>query len=203
MLTLYRPGTGWLYRLPAGPKTVLLLVVVLGVFLLPSHGWAAAVAGAISILAYALAGLRDGMLGMRELGRQVFAVRWLIVIMLVSQLFFLGSEQAVANAARVTAALVLAALLVLTTRMSALLDALERGLQPFRRLGLDSERAALLLTVTLSTVPVLARLAGEVRAAQRARGARGDLRTFVVPFLVIALKHADQLGDALAARGVR
>lgn len=203
MLTLYRPGTGWLYRLPAGPKTVLLLALVLGVFLLPSHWWAAGVAAAVSILAYAVAGLRDGMLGMRELGRQVFAVRWLILIMLVSQLLFLGPEPAVANAARVAAALVLAALLVLTTRMTALLDALERGLRPFRRLGLDPERAALLLTVTLSTVPVLARLAGEVRAAQRARGARGDLRTFVVPFLVIALTHADQLGDALTARGVR
>ena len=46
-------------------------------------------------------------------------------------------------------------------------------------------------------------LAGDVRDAQRARGGRGGIRTSVVPFLVLALKHADDLGDALTARGVR
>jgi len=62
---------------------------------------------------------------------------------------------------------------------------------------------ALLLTVTLTTVPALARLAGEVRDAQHARGARGGLRHFAVPFIVLASKHAFELGDALTARGVR
>jgi biotin transport system permease protein len=50
---------------------------------------------------------------------------------------------------------------------------------------------------------VLARLAHEVRQAQHARGGRPSLRYFATPFLVIALKHADALGDALTARGVR
>lgn len=203
MLTLYRRGDGPLHRMPAGPKTLLLLVVVLGVLLLPSQWWTVGAATAISIAAYAAAGLRDGLCGMRELGRQVFAVRWIVLITLAGQLIFLGPEAAVANTARVTASLVLAGLLVLTTRVTALLDAFERGLRPLRRVGVDSERAALLLTVTLGTVPVLARLAGEVRDAQRARGARTSLRTFVVPFLIVSLKHADQLGDALAARGLR
>lgn len=203
MLTLYRPGGGWLHRMPAGPKTLLLLVIVLAVSLLPSAWWAAVAATTVSVLAYAVAGLGDGMLGMRELGRQVRAVRWVIVITVAGQLLFLGSEAAAANTARVAAAIVLAALLVLTTRITALLDAVERGLRPLERLRLDPQRAALLLTVTLSTIPVLARLARDVRDAQQARGARGDLRTFAVPFLVMALKHADELGDALTARGVR
>jgi biotin transport system permease protein len=203
MLTLYRPGNGLLHRMPAGPKTLLLLVVVLGVSVLPSTWWAAAVAGAAAILAYAGAGLGDRMLGMRELARQVFAIRWIVVITLAGQLIFLGPEPAVANTTRVTAAIVLAALLVLTTRVTALLDALERGLSPLKRLRLDPQRMALLLTVTLSTVPILARLAREVRDAQRARGGRAHLRLFAVPFLVVALKHADELGDALTARGVR
>ena len=203
MLTLYRPGDGWLHRVPAGPKLLALLALVFAVSLLPSAWWAAAIAAAVSILAYAVTALGDGMLGMRDLGRQVLGVRWLIAFTLAGQLIFLGPEPAVANTARVTAAIVLAGLLALTTRVTALLDAVERGLRPLERLRLDSQRAALLLTVTLSTLPVLARLARDVREAQRARGARGSLRTFAVPFLVVALKHADQLGDALSARGVR
>jgi biotin transport system permease protein len=147
-----------------------------------------------------MAGLGDGM---RELGRQVRSVRWVVAITLAGQLVFLGPEQAVANTSRVVAAVVIAALLVITTRVSALLHAVERGLHPLQRLHVDPQRVALLLTVTLTTVPVLARLAGEVRDAQRARGARASLRYFVLPFLVVALKHADELGDALTARGVR
>jgi biotin transport system permease protein len=198
VLTLYREGDGPLHRMPAGPKLVLLLVVVLAVSLLPSAWWAAGAAGAVAAVAYLASGV-----GLTELGRQVLAVRWLVVVTLACQLIFLGAEAAVANTARVTAAVVLAGLLVLTTRVTALLDAVERGLRPFARLRLDPQRAALLLTVTFGTVPVLARLAGEVREAQRARGARPGLRTFAVPFLILALKHADQLGDALTARGVR
>ena len=203
MLSLYRPGDGPLHRMPAGPKTLLILALVLAVSLLPPEWWAAGVAAGVCVAAYAAATLRDGMLGMRELGRQVYAVRWVVLITVAGQLIFLGPEPAVANTARVTAAIVLAGLLVLTTRVTDLLDAVERGLSPLRALRLDPQRAALLLTVTLSTVPVLARLARDVREAQRARGARGGLRTFAVPFLVVALKHADELGDALTARGVR
>jgi len=203
VLSLYRPGDGLLHRLPAGPKLLLLLVLVLAVSLLPSTWWAAAVAAGVAIVVYAVAGLRDGMLGMRELARQLVALRWLILVTLAAQLIFLGPEQAVSNTARVTAAVVLAGLLVLTTRVSDLLDAVERGLRPLDRLRFDSERAAVLLTVALTTVPVLGRLAGEVRQAQRARGARPGLRFFAVPFLILSLKHADQLGEALSARGVR
>ncbi|HKT56691.1 MAG TPA: CbiQ family ECF transporter T component [Microbacterium sp.] len=203
MLTLFRPGNGCLHRMPAGRKTLLVVVLVLGVSLLPSTWWAAAVAASATVVAYALAGLGDGMLGMRELGRQVFGLRWILAITIVGQLVFLGPQPAVANTARVAAAIAVAALLVLTTRVTDLLDAFERGLRPLRRVRVDPQGAALLLTVTLTTIPVLARLAREVRDAQRARGARGSLRTFTVPFLVLTLKHADQLGDALTARGVR
>lgn len=203
MLTLYRPGTGWLHRMPAGPKAVLLLALTLGVFLLPPVWWSAVVAAAIAIAAYAVAQLRDGAFGMRDLGRQLSGLRWILVVMLASQLLFLGPEPAVANATRVTSGLLLAALLTLTTPTTALLDAVERGLSPLRHLRIDPQRIALLLTITLGTVPVLARIATDVRAAQKARGARANLRTFVVPFLVISLKHADELGEALASRGVR
>lgn len=203
MLTLYRPGSGPLHRMPAGPKLLLVVVAVLGVSLLPATWAGAAVAAIVPVLAYAAAGLGDGLLGMRELGRQLLAVRWVIVITVAGQLLFLGPEPAVANTARVASAIVLAALLVLTTRVADLLDALERGLRPLAVLRIDPARVALLLTVTLSTVPVLAGLARDVRDAQRARGARAGLRAFAVPFLVLAFKHADELGDALTARGVR
>jgi biotin transport system permease protein len=198
MLTLYRPGTGWMHRAPAGPKAAVLLVVVLAVSLLPSTLWAAGVAAAVTCAGYVVSGL-----GIGELGRQAVAVRWVIVITLGAQLLFLPVELAVANTSRVVAAILIAGLLVLTTRVSDLLDAFERGLHPFRRLGVEPQRVALVLAVTITTIPVLARLAAGVREAQRARGARPSIPGFVIPFLVVSLKHADELGEALTARGVR
>ncbi|HEV7847944.1 MAG TPA: energy-coupling factor transporter transmembrane protein EcfT [Mycetocola sp.] len=198
MITLYRPGHTWLHRSPAGPKSLGILVVVLAVSLLPTNWWTAGIAAAVTVPGYLASGL-----GIRELGRQVISIRWIITITLVGQLIFLDIESAVANTSRMSAAVLLAALLVLTTQITDLLDAFERALRPLGRLGLDPARAALMLAVAINTVPVLARLAGTVREAQRARSARSSLFTFVVPFLVVALKHADELGDALTARGIR
>lgn len=203
MLTLYRPGDGWLHRMQAGPKLLVVLGVVLGVSLLPPQWAGAAIAVAAAIAGYAVAGLGPRGAGLKELGRQVYTLRWVIAITVVSQLIFLGPEPAVANTARIIAAITLAALLALTTRVTDLLDAIERGLGPLARLGLDPQRAAFLLTITMSTIPVLGRRAAEVRDAQRARGARNNPLTFVVPFLIVSLKHADEVGDALNARGVR
>ncbi|WP_440709533.1 energy-coupling factor transporter transmembrane component T family protein [Herbiconiux sp. YIM B11900] len=197
MLTLYRPGTGWMHRAPAGPKAFVLLVLVLAVSLLPSTYLAAGIAGAVTVGGYLVTGL-----GLRELGRQVVGVRWVIVITLGAQLLFLQTEPAIANTSRVLAAILLAAMLVLTTRVADLLDAFERGLQPFTRFGVDPARVALVLAVAITTVPVLIRLAAGVREAQKARGAGGGLQAFVIPFLVVSLKHADDLGEALTARGV-
>lgn len=198
MLSLYRPGDGLLQRMPAGPKMLLLAVVAVGLAALPTAAWVAAVCAAAVLFAYVVSGI-----GVRELGRQVWGLRWILAITVIGQLVFLGPEPALANTARVAAALLVAALLPLTTRVDDMLDALERGLGPLRRIGMDAERAALLLAVTITTIPVLARLAAEVREAQRARGARPSVRAGIIPFVVLSLRHADQLGEALAARGVR
>ncbi|EDY45720.1 energy-coupling factor transporter transmembrane component T family protein [Streptomyces sp. SPB074] len=198
MITLYRPGTGWLHRLPAGPKACGTLVVVLVLSLLPTAWWTAALAVSVTVLGYVASGL-----GLRELSRQVLLVRWIIAVTVIAQLVFLDVEAALSNTSRMMAAILFAALLVLSTRAADLLDAFERGLRPFGRLGIDPARIALMLAVAINTIPVLARLALSVRDAQRARGGGSSLFAFVVPFLVVALKYADELGDALTARGVR
>lgn len=198
MLTLYRPGDGPWHRLRAGPKSAVLMLIVLGVCLVPASWWGAALTTAVCIGCYAVRGA-----GMRELFRQIVAIRWILVVTAAGQLVFAGPEDAVANTARVTAAVVISGLLALTTPVSELLDVLERALLPLGRLRLEPQRAALVVAVTVSTLPVLARIEREVREAQRARGGGRSLRLFAIPFLVVALKHADALGDALTARGVR
>jgi biotin transport system permease protein len=90
----------------------------------------------------------------------------------------------------------------LTTRVVDLLEVLEWLLGPFRRLGVDPERVALVLALAIRAVPVVAGLAGQVRDAQRARGLTASPRAYAVPLVVRSLRHADALGEALVARGL-
>ena len=59
-----------------------------------------------------------------------------------------------------------------------------------------------MLALAVRSVPVLARLAGEVGQARRARGAERSVRALAVPLVLRTVRHADRLGEALAARGV-
>ncbi len=68
--------------------------------------------------------------------------------------------------------------------------------------GVDPERIGLLLSLGIRSVPVVVGLAEEVREAQLARGLGMSPRAFAVPLVVRSLRHADALGEALAARGV-
>jgi biotin transport system permease protein len=197
MLSLYRAGNGWIYRVPVGAKLVGIMAIVLSVSFLPAGVLMLGVSMALPCLCYPVSGL-----GWRELGRQLVALRWVITIALVVQVLFVPFDLAITNSCRVVTAILIADILVLTTRVESLLDATERGLRPLARLGVKPERVALALALAITTIPVLTLIARTVREAQRARGVRTSLTRFTVPFLVGALKHADELGEALAARGI-
>jgi biotin transport system permease protein len=105
-------------------------------------------------------------------------------------------------AASLLVAVLAAAVVTLTTGTEDMLDALVAAARPLRRLGVDPERIALTLALALASIPVVARLAADVRQARMARGADRSLRAFAVPLVIRTVRHADRLGEALRARGV-
>ncbi|QPZ37622.1 energy-coupling factor transporter transmembrane component T family protein [Paramicrobacterium chengjingii] len=197
MLGQYRARDSILHRLPAGTKLIGLVVAVLVVAVPPPSLWNLG-GGAVLVLACYLV----GRLGVGELWRQVLAIRWIIMFIVVVPLLFLPIPTVLATAARVVVVLLLAAIVTLTTRTTEILDAVEHALHPFRRFGVNPDRIGLMLALTIRTVPVVAGLAGELRDAQRARIGRLSVKAFVVPLLVQSLRHADDTAEALAARGV-
>ncbi|GAB3406964.1 energy-coupling factor transporter transmembrane protein EcfT [Schumannella luteola] len=201
MISLYRAGTSPLHRAPAGLKLVLLALLGIGFSLMPRQpiGLGLALAGGGLLLVVALFAL--GGLAGRPLLRQLWSTRWIVMAMAVTQLIFLTPGDAAVNTVRVVAIVLLAGLLSLTTRSSDLLSALETALGPLRRIGVDPGRVGLTLSLAITMVPVIGALAQRVREAQRARGVRLGFRA-VVPLLVLALRHADDVADALTARGV-
>lgn len=196
-LGLYRPGSSVLHRLPAGAKLSLMLALgIASVFL--QRNWvvtlvALAVVGAL----YPVAGF-----GARTLWQQVRPMVMLLVFTAGFQWWAAGWRRALAVTVMVLVLVLAAALVTLTTRTTALVDAVVRASRPLRRLGVDPERVALVLNLGIRCVPLVAAIAGEVREAQAARTGEFSLPAFAVPLLVRALRDADGLGEALAARGV-
>lgn len=196
MIALYRPGNSVLHRAPAGLKLAVLAVGALALSLYPHDAVSVAVSLALVLALYAVSGLP-----FRTPFLEIWRLRWIILVLTTALVIFVSPLAAWISTGRVVAVLLLAILLTLTTRMSDLLAALHRLLQPFRRFGLDPDAAALTISLTITTIPVIAGFAERVREAERARDVRLGVRT-VVPLLVLALRHADDVGDALAARGI-
>lgn len=197
MIALYRPGTSPVHRMAAGAKVAAFAVVAVAVSILGTSAIGLGVAAVLTVICYLLAGF-----GPIEILRQALILKYMILVMLTTQLLFLAPVVALTNTGRVIVVVVLAALLTLTTRIPAVLDSVERGLAPLRRFGANPTAVGLTLALTITSIPVIAGFVTDIRHAQRARGVRVGPHTAVVPLLVLSLKHADAIAESLAARGV-
>ena len=164
MIALYHPGTGIVHRAPAALKLGLLAVGALVLSLYPHDAVSIAVALLVVAGLYVVSGL-----GFRVLLAEMWRLRWIVIVLAAALLIFVSPQAAWISTGRVVAVLLLAVLLTLTTRMSALLDVLQNLLRPVRRLGVDPEAVALTISLTLTTIPVIAGFAARVREAEQAR----------------------------------
>jgi len=197
MLTgTYQPGTSPLHRSGAGAK--LLGLLVFSTALVAWQSPATVLVGLVLVTGlYAVGGF-----GIRTLVSQVWPLRWIVLLLVPFQWWTAGWQVAVAVVGTFVVAVVGAALISLTTRVTDLLDVIARLLEPARTIGVDPDRVALLLALTIRAVPVIAGTLHEARDARRARGLEHSTRALVTPIVVRTIRHADRVGDALAARGI-
>jgi biotin transport system permease protein len=194
-LGLYVPGSSPLHRMRAGTKLVTMFAVGAGSVLL-EHPWQVALMMGVVLLGYLVARMPP-----RLVLRQIRPLLWILGVLAVFHVLVNGWESAVMFVGVIMTLVLLAALITLTTRTTAMVDTVVRALGPLRRIGVQPERVGLLLALGIRAVPVVVSLAEEVRDAQRARGLTASPRAFAVPLIVRSLRHADALGDALVARG--
>jgi biotin transport system permease protein len=192
---LHRPGTSPVHRLPAGVKLAALAVAGIGSVLVdrPVH----VAAGLVAVLAgYAVARIPA-----RLVWASVRPLLWVFVPLAAFQVLAVGWERACVIVGVLLALVMLADLVTFTTRTTDLVDVVVAIGRRLRFLGVDPERLGLLLSLGIRSVPLVLDLAARVREAQHARGQATSVRAFAVPLVVGALRRADEIGDALAARG--
>ncbi|MXP23046.1 energy-coupling factor transporter transmembrane protein EcfT [Gordonia sp. HNM0687] len=196
-LGVYRPGNSPLHRIPAGVKLLALGAAILAISIMVRTPVAVGILALGVACVFALGGISP-----REAWRQMRPVGWVVVFVFAFQVIFTDWQRALIVCAVLAASVALAAAVTLTTRTSAILDAIIAGLRPLSRLGVRVDHIALALALAIRSIPLMVDVVGQVDEARKARGLRPGARILVAPVVIAALRTADGFADTLIARGL-
>ena len=195
MLSLYVPGDSFVHRLPAGAKLLILFAGSMALFAvsgIPVH------AGELLVVA----GLfRVARLPWRDTLHQLRPALIFLVPIFLFHVFITDWVLGLETVLRILVLLLLAVLVTLTTRLSDMIDVLERAIRPLRHVGINPSKVGMMLSMVIRFIPLMMREAQEILEAQRARGLDRSAIALLVPLLIKTLKMADDLSDAIEARG--
>ena len=124
-----------------------------------------------------------------------------------------GVIRAVFMLLRITLLVVGTTILTLTTSPIELTDAIERLLNPFKKIGVPAHELAMMMTIALRFIPILIDETDKLMKAQMSRGVDFEegnlvqraksLVPILVPLFISAFRRADDLATAMEARGYR
>lgn len=192
---LFAPGASALHRLPAGPKLGALVAASLALFAIPSTMFALA-AVPLAFAVYLSTGL-----GFRRLVSELRGTAMLLAFVFIFHVLAGSPEDGVAAVARFASLILLAAAVTLTTPVSEMAALVERLLGPLAPLGVNPAKVGLAIALAIRFIPLIAEEYRQIREAQAARGLQRNLLALVVPLVIRTLKAADDLADAIEARG--
>lgn len=195
-LGMYRPGNTLLHRLPAGPKLGLLAAYGI-VTVVVSGPWSA-----IGFLAFSLLLVAWARMPLRPVLKSLRPLLLVIVVIGAFQVWQRGWPTAIHVIGDLLALFIAALVFTGTTRVDAMLDAITRGLGPFRRVGVNPEKVALAFSLMIRAIPGILEIAHETRAAAKARGLERSPRALLVPMAIRTVAQAYDTGAALHARGI-
>ena len=195
MLSLYVPGDSVVHRLPAGTKLLILFGASVGLFAFEDVALHAGELLAVACL-FRIAGLH-----LQEALYQLRPVLLFLVPVFLFHIILTDWMLGVETVLRILVLLLLAVLVTLTTKLSDMIDVLERAARPLRHIGVNPAKVGMMLSMVIRFIPLMMREAREILEAQRARGLDRSAIALLVPLLIKTLKMADNLADALDARG--
>jgi biotin transport system permease protein len=195
ILGLYVHRQTPIHRVPAAVKVLTLAAAGIGVFLVPNPFWLLpALAAVVGLMVLARVPFGETL-------RQLRPVAVLILIIFLVHGWFTSWTLGLLVVLRFAVLLLLALLVTFTTRISDMIEVLERAFAPLRVFGVNPEKLSLMLSLALRFIPLLFEKFQEIREAQRARGLERNLLALLMPLLIKTLRMAGDLTDAIEARG--
>lgn len=198
MRSLHVDGTGWLYRV--SPRLKLLTLMGFSIALFLTRDLAALVA--VTVLAASV--LSATRLPLRDIALRLRPVMLTIFLVAAFSYLLLPVNDASVNLLRLTALALLATAVTITVSISQFMDEITLAAGPLERLGLlKAADIGLAVGLVVRFVPEIVNRYHAVHDAHRARGLPVRMATIVVPLVIMTLKDADAIADAIDARGFR
>lgn len=195
-LGVYVPGDSLIHRVSPKIKFVLLILyIVLATNLGRTFPIALTLLSVVLVL-YFVARIPAGIVA-----RQLVPIFPLLAMLGAFLIWQNGLQLAGITLVTLFATILGANLLTLTTTVEALLVSLEESFKPLARFGVPAEKVSLAIALTLRLIPLILQTAQEVLDARKARGLGFSPLAFGVPFVVRCIRRAENIGDALVARG--
>ena len=196
MISLTSPIETPFHRISASVKLGTVCGLTLLVFLAQNLLLQLALLLAVLVL-YLSCGRQFAVAGYRSLRLIVPIVILIFVWHVLTGTLLVGLDVAT----RLAGLIGLANFVTMTTRLDDLLELLHRCLWPVRQFGVDTYPAEVAVALVIRFTPELVCLGAQLSEAWRARSTRYPGWRIIVPLVVRALDDADQVGEALRARG--
>lgn len=173
-----------------------LCVASVVLFAVRDLAWHLGFAVAMLVL-YALPGwlfLREGLRRLRML--------WYFVVLILGWHAYTGDiAQGGMIALRMITAVGLANLVTMTTTLEGFMQIVRRLTAPLRLFGINTRAVELAVALVIRFTPVLADKGALLRQSWQARAVRKPGWRILLPFMVLAIDDAEQVAEALRARG--
>ena len=216
----YVKGDSILHRLDPRTKIFGMLAIMVALFFV--NNWIGLVYAAVVVFAVLFA----SQVPLKFYIRGVKPLRWILLFTAAIQIFLTpgeiiwqwgilhitaeGVRLAIFMCVRLVLLVMTTGVLTLTTTPIVLTDAVENLLSPFKRIGVPAHELAMMMTIALRFIPLLADETEKIMAAQKARGAAFDegglmdraraLLPILVPLFLSAINRASELAMAMEAR---
>lgn len=216
----YVKGDSVLHRLDPRTKIFGMLAIMVALFFV--NNWIGLLYAAVVVFAVLFA----SQVPLKFYIRGVKPLRWILLFTAAIQIFLTpgeiiwqwgilhitaeGVRLAIFMCVRLVLLVMTTSVLTLTTTPIVLTDAVENLLSPFKRIGVPAHELAMMMTIALRFIPLLADETEKIMAAQKARGAAFDegglmdraraLLPILVPLFLSAINRASELAMAMEAR---
>lgn len=218
----YMPLDSIANKMDPRAKILMMLIVMIAIFI-PAGFW-----GYVLIFAFVAVALKCSKLSLGFALRSMKPMMFMMVFLLVINIFAVKTgvpliqwgwfsvysgalSQTLYIVVRLMLMVVITTILTATTKPLDLTLGIEKLLKPFEKIGVPAHIIAMMISIALRFIPTLIEETQRIMNAQASRGVDLENGTFkekvmailalIVPLFVSAFDRADQLANAMEARG--
>lgn len=194
-LSFYLPGHSVLHNMPTWVKFFLLISFSIAFYAIYDlRVLAFILALSITLVAYV-------KVPVRRLKAMFLLPLFMVLLFSLFSAFVNDLNAGLLTFFRLTSLVIIAACVTVTTKIEDFMEFVENLLLPLSFIPfIKPKMVSMTLSLTLRFIPEIFKLGMDIKEAQAARGLKSSPIAFIVPLIVLTLKRADDISDAIDAR---